>query len=110
MWFAILLLLLILVVLAVLLAVAHTRQPSPPVPPAPPRAPPPPYSLLQEQSEARGSELLVRRSELEERRGALSGLTDVDEALQSLEERLARGEITPEDFERDKVRLLGGTP
>lgn len=106
------LLLFLLVVLVVFLIgvtflfLVWYRPPSPlpsPPPPAPP-APPPPSREL----EQLGSELLARRIDLEARRGALQGNESLDQAFTRLEERLRQGDITPEEFEREKIRLLGG--
>jgi uncharacterized membrane protein len=55
-----------------------------------------------------GTELIERRVELDSRRGTLGGDRDLLEALDRLEERRRNGEISDEQFEAEKVRLLGG--
>ena len=55
-----------------------------------------------------GTELIGRRVELDSRRGTLGGDRDLLEALDRLEERRRHGEISDEEFEAEKVRLLGG--
>ena len=62
----------------------------------------------QEAATAQGTELVERRVELDSRRGTLGGNEALDRALEDLERRLQVGEITADDFEREKVRLLGG--
>jgi hypothetical protein len=59
--------------------------------------------------DARGQELLDRRIELDAIRGPLMGNTEVYDAFIKLEERLRSGEIDEAEFEREKVRLLGGS-
>jgi hypothetical protein len=56
--------------------------------------------------EDRGTELLERRVELDVRRGALGGQTRIHDAFVELEQRLRAGEISEEEFEREKVQLL----
>lgn len=58
--------------------------------------------------DARGSELLARRVELDARRGTLGGDTTIDAAFVELEQRLRCGEISEDEFEAEKIRLLGG--
>jgi len=58
--------------------------------------------------DARGQELLERRIELDSIRGPLMGNTAVYDAFIALEERLRSGEIDEAEFEREKIRLLGG--
>lgn len=58
--------------------------------------------------DARGSELLERRAELDARRGTLGGDTAVAEAFEELERRLNCDEISEEQFEVEKIRILGG--
>jgi hypothetical protein len=58
--------------------------------------------------DARGQELLERRIELDSVRGPLMGNTAVYDAFVRLEERLRCGEIDEAEFEREKLRLLGG--
>ncbi len=52
--------------------------------------------------------LLQRRVDLDARRGMLGGDSDLLEALDELERRRTTGEMSEEDFEAEKVRLLGG--
>jgi len=59
--------------------------------------------------EQRGAELLERRIELDSRRGMLGGRDDIEAELERLENRMQAGEITEEDFEREKIRLLEGS-
>jgi hypothetical protein len=56
----------------------------------------------------RGSELLKRRVDLDMRRGTLGGNTEVYEAFEQLESNLRAGKISEDEFEREKIRLLGG--
>ena len=53
-------------------------------------------------------ELLERRIELDARRGTLMGESQIEDAFVELEDRLRAGEIDEDEFERQKVRLLGG--
>lgn len=58
--------------------------------------------------DAHGAELLARRVELDARRGTLGGDSVVYSAFEELEQRLRAGEISEQEFETEKVRLLGG--
>jgi hypothetical protein len=58
--------------------------------------------------ELRGTELLERRVELDARRGTLTGDTSVDDALIRLELRFHAGEISEDEFEARKIKILGG--
>jgi uncharacterized membrane protein len=58
--------------------------------------------------EGRGTELLERRAELDSRRGALGGQSKIFDAFEKLEQRLRAGEITEDEFEAEKIHLLGG--
>ncbi|HEX6506692.1 MAG TPA: hypothetical protein VF221_03580 [Chloroflexota bacterium] len=82
-------------------------------------APPPPIAVEPEEDPAvrearhhaideQGSELLERRVELDTRRGTLAGDDEVNDAFDELLKRLRSGEITEEQFEGEKVRLLSG--
>ncbi|MGH2442533.1 MAG: hypothetical protein ACRDFX_05165 [Chloroflexota bacterium] len=51
-------------------------------------------------------ELLERRIELDGRRGPLAGDRSIDEALMVLEARFRSGEISEDQFEAEKIRLL----
>ena len=59
-------------------------------------------------AEELGDQLLARRIALDARRGTLDGNSAIDEALTSLEARLRDGDISEDEFEAEKVRLLGG--
>ena len=58
--------------------------------------------------EERGSELLERRVDLDTRRGTLVGDDEVNDAFDRLEAQLRAGEISEDEFEAGKIRLLGG--
>jgi hypothetical protein len=62
----------------------------------------------QEVLDTRGSELIERRVELDARRGTLGGDAGLERALDELYHRLEAGEIGEQEFEVEKVRLLGG--
>jgi hypothetical protein len=53
-------------------------------------------------------ELLDRRIELDAKRGTLAGDSAVYDAFVELEHRLRSGEIGEDEFEAEKLRLLGG--
>lgn len=55
-----------------------------------------------------GNELLERRVDLESRRGTLTGDDQVFDALVAVQDRFQRGEITEDEYEAEKVRLLSG--
>jgi uncharacterized membrane protein len=61
-----------------------------------------------EETEATGTALLERRVQLDARRGALQGDAGIDREFDRLLDRLRAGEITEEQFEQEKRRLLGG--
>jgi uncharacterized membrane protein len=102
--------LLVLFIAAVSAFVWRQRAPAPP--------PPLPISPAQEdiaerearhqQLEAIGNELLDRRVALDTRRGPLGGDASLNAAFDDLEARLRSGQISEEEFEAEKVRLLGG--
>jgi hypothetical protein len=82
-------------------------------------APPPPPEIIEDDdAEARrarqalaaerGTELLERRIALDARRGTLGGDTQLYDALEDLQERLRSGQISEDEYEQEKVRLLGG--
>ena len=62
----------------------------------------------QRASEALGSVLLDRRVQLDSRRVALQGVSHIEDQVHELEERLQAGEITEDQFEQEKSRLLSG--
>ena len=108
-WLALLVILLIFVILGAAIAVAAVRRREA-EPPSPPLLEEDPATRVERQEalEARGTELLHRRIELDTRRGPLGGETAVYEAFVELERRLRAGEISEADFETEKIRLLGG--
>jgi len=59
--------------------------------------------------ESRGDELLARRAELDARRGTLQGNAGIDAEFERLLRRLEAGEIDENEFEAEKLRLLGGS-
>lgn len=61
-----------------------------------------------ERAETVGSQLLARRVELDARRGALGGDAGIEEEFEGLLQKFAAHEISEEQFEREKIRLLGG--
>jgi hypothetical protein len=73
-----------------------------------PPAPEPDRSAEREQAQSVGTELLARRVELDARRGALQGDAGIDAEFDRLVEQLRSGAISEEEFEREKIRLLGG--
>jgi len=102
---------LILILLLVLVMRARARSPAA----APPRSRTVPHREDATEREARhqavdelGTELIERRVELDSRRGTLGGDRDLLASLDRLEERRRNGEISDEQFEAEKVRLLGG--
>lgn len=56
--------------------------------------------------ETRGNELLKRRIELEASRGTLGGQSRIYKAFEDLENRLRAGEISEDEFEKEKISLL----
>lgn len=101
---------LFLALAAGLAAIALRREPSPP-----PDFPQPGAAddaearhAVHQMLDERGTELLRRRVDLDLRRGTLGGNTEVYEAFEALEARLRAGDISEDEFEREKVRLLGG--
>lgn len=64
--------------------------------------------IRREAAQRQGTELLERRVELDGRRGPLAGDASIDAAFDRLEERLRAGEISEDEFEAEKIRLLGG--
>lgn len=53
-------------------------------------------------------ELLDRRVQLDQRRGTLGGDRQLYDALDHLERRFEAGDISEDEFESEKIRLLGG--
>lgn len=100
---------LIVVVIAVAVTVVMPEAaPALPEPPALERPPPPDHTAEREQAESIGTELLSRRVQLDARRGALQGDTAIEGEFDRLLQKLQSGEISEEQFEREKIRLLGG--
>lgn len=62
----------------------------------------------QQAIDIQGSELLQRRIDLDAKRGTLGGDAGIDHAFKGLEERLRSGEIDEQQFELEKIKLLGG--
>jgi predicted Zn-dependent peptidase len=92
-----------------LLLRAWSRPPATPAAESEEREPAPePRHARRQEIEELGTELIQRRMALDARRGPLGGNTDLDEALGRLEDRFRAGEISEQEFEREKVRLLGG--
>lgn len=58
--------------------------------------------------QAQEDELLDRRVALDQRRGTLGGDTELFDALDHLERRFEAGDISEDEFETEKIRLLGG--
>ncbi|MGH2448264.1 MAG: hypothetical protein ACRDFS_06645 [Chloroflexota bacterium] len=56
----------------------------------------------------KGSELLRRRAQLDTRRGPLGGDGELYEALDQLTARREQGQISEQEYEAEKLRLLGG--
>lgn len=99
----------ILICLALMGAVALSRRRRAEVSEAPDVAPPAPLpSAERERAQEIGTELLSRRVELDARRGTLAGDTSIDAEFDRLQQQLSTGEISEEQFEREKIRLLGG--
>lgn len=85
------------------------RPGSPPAgPPSPAPQTQPGDEAQQRAAQAHGTELLERRIALDGRRGPLQGDYELDSRLEQLEDQVRRGEISEEDFEAEKIRLLGG--
>ena len=109
------LVLLMVVILVVVLGLAVAwvllrRQNPMPVPPAVTEFPEDPAAREARHRviEQRGTELLDRRVDLDQRRGTLTGDSVVDNALGVLESRYRTGEISEDEFEAGKIRILGG--
>jgi hypothetical protein len=100
---------LIVVVIAVTVAVVMPEPvPAPQRPSTPEPVRPPDHTTEREQAESIGAELLSRRVQLDARRGALQGDTGIEGEFDRLLQKLQSGEISAEQFEQEKIRLLGG--
>lgn len=94
--------------LAVGIAVLSRRRGLPVPPPiVEPEEDPDVRRARQQELNERGQELLERRVELDARRGTLLGHSDVYAKFEDLEDRLRSGEISEDEFEAEKIRLLG---
>lgn len=108
--------LLVLVVVAIVLVAAFAvvwvlrrrPAPAPPPPPVPPAEDASAREARHRSIDRRGSELLDRRVELDGRRGTLAGHGEVEDEFDRLEASYRAGEISEEQFEAAKIRLLGG--
>lgn len=101
----------VLVVLVAAVVVVYWRRPRPVLPPAPTVRQEEDQSARRSRKQAAdqlGSALIERRLQLDSRRGTLQGDAALDDAFDRLQERLQRGEISEEEFEAEKIRLLGG--
>lgn len=98
------------IILAALAAVVYMRRDSEETPAPAPAPGPSADEVGRRRREAvdRGDVLLDRRVQLDSRRGTLGGNAALDDALQALADRHQRGEISDEQFEMEKTRLLGG--
>lgn len=67
-----------------------------------------PRHVRESQLQAHGTELLTRRIALDGRRGTLGGDDRVYDAFERLLHRRNAAEISEEEFETEKVRLLEG--
>jgi uncharacterized membrane protein len=111
MWVQILFVVTVFLVLAVLVIAIAVRRPRSRIPPTPVDVQVEELNArreLEQAVDARGSELIERRVELDARRGTLGGDVGLERALDELYKRLEAGEISEQDFEAQKVRLLGG--
>lgn len=104
-------LLIVVVILGLVLALVVFRRQR--LTPPPPAQTAPQESLAAREArhqviEQRGSELLERRVELDARRGTLTGDSSIDAALDRLEHRFRAGEISEDQFEAQKIQILGG--
>jgi hypothetical protein len=101
--------LLILLCLALVAAVALPRRRRSAGSAAPDAVPPAPLpSAERELAQEIGTELLARRVDLDARRGTLGGDAGLDAEFDRLQQQLRGGEISEEQFEQEKIRLLGG--
>ena len=107
-WVIVLLALLVLFAIASASLVLRRKPPAPPNLSARGEAIQEVRRERQRAAEALGSELLERRVQLDARRGPLAGNSQIDEQFRELEGRLRAGEITEQEFEGQKARLLGG--
>jgi len=100
---------LVLVLGAVAVLLLRRRQPAPmPVSEAAPIIDPAAEAARHRAIDERGSELLERRVDLDGRRGTLAGDSAIYDAFDRLEAQFRAGEITEDEFEARKVRILGG--
>lgn len=106
----VIILLAIALLAGVLAAVVLLQPPVAPEPPGPKPAPVEDADLADRRRAAEqiGTQLLERRVELDGRRGPLQGHDELDLQFTRLEEQLRSGSISDEEFEAEKIRLLGG--
>lgn len=112
MWYIIFAAVILLIVVLAVVVLALRRPPRAAQAPAIPAA-----SAEDELAERRArrrslqgqeDELLSRRVHLDQRRGTLGGDTQLYDALDHLEQQFEAGDISEDEFESEKVRLLGG--
>ena len=107
-WLILVIALVVLLAFAVAAVLLRTRAA---VPPVRVREPSEDFEERQQRQravESLGRDLLDRRVALDARRGPLQGNMTLDEELDDLERSFRSGEITEDEFERRKIRLLGG--
>ena len=107
-WLTLLVVLLLLFAVATASIVLRRRTPAPPDRTTRGEAIEEVRRERQRAAEALGGELLERRVQLDARRGPLAGYSHIDEQFHTLEQRLQAGEITEQEFEEEKYRLLRG--
>lgn len=86
----------------------RSRQMPPPVIESGPDEDPALREARHRDIDERGSELLERRVALDLRRGTLTGDSEAYDAFDRLEARFRAGEISEDEFEAGKIRILGG--
>ena len=101
----------VFVLFAAVVTVFVLRRPAPAPPPdLPPMTDEDPDALVarHQMLDERGNELIERRIELDARRGTLGGNSELYADLEELEQRLRSGEISEQEYEAEKIHLLGG--
>lgn len=99
----------IFLIFAIVVTLFVVRRPVPAPPPSLPAADSEEHlATRQELLDERENELMERRIELDARRGTLGGNTAIYDAFETLERRLQSGEISEQEFEAEKIRLLSG--
>lgn len=110
MGFVLLIVVVVLLLGSILAWVLLRRQrfvPPPPVVPEP-QEDPAARAARHQVIDQRGTELLDRRVDLDQRRGTLAGDSAVYDAFDQLERRFHAGEMSEDEFEAEKIRILGG--